>query len=217
MKKLILILATVATVISYSGQSSKSINNTIMDNKEKDKLDFVLLDKFAKKVEMKDDKGIYFAYDWTFIENGTETRIFGNKRRVFTMWQTPPKPAFFQIYKQYYPNGYLKLKGKCMGDGITKIGEWEYYNEKGELTSKVDEDKKFGKFGYNELLLFLHQEKYIDIKTGENRENVRFGYNVENKEWGVRITKSSHWITEYVIDGETGAVINKKEYQGGKR
>jgi hypothetical protein len=24
-----------------------------------------------------------------------------------------------------------------------------------------------------------------------------------------------YWITEYVMDGETGEIINKKEYQGG--
>ena len=209
MKKQIIILGIIALI---AGGCKVNLTKN-RDTMTMDKLDFELLEEKAQKHTVAGQN--YFEYDWTFTENGTETRIFGNKRRGFTMWQTPPKPAFFQIYKQYYPNGYLKLKGKCMGNGITKVGEWEYYNEKGELTSKVDEDKKFGKFGYNELLLFLHQEKYIDIKTGENRERVSFGYDVEDKEWGVSITNPSHWITEYVINGETGTVIEKNEYQGG--
>ena len=214
MKKVISIIGIVAVVANSCGQTNNNQNNTIMV--EKDTLNFELLDKYANKLEIQDAMGVYFDYDWTFTENDTETRVFGNKRRGFAMWQTPPKPAFFQIAKQYYPNGYLQLKGKCMYDGVTKIGEWEYYNENGELISKVDEDKKFGRFGYNELLLFLHQQKHINIETGENRENVRFGYDVEKKQWGVVITDSSYWITEYTIDGKTGEVISKNEYQGGK-
>ena len=95
------------------------------------------------------------------------------------------------------------------------VGEWEYYDENGELTQVIDEDKKFGKFGYNELLLFLDQQGHINLETGENRENTQFAYNVENKQWGVRTMNDRYWVTVYVIDGETGEIINKKESQGG--
>ena len=213
MKRIIIILGIIAVIANTCGQTNHNQNNTVMD--EREKLDFELLDKFAEKDKKQDDKGSYVGYYWNFTENSIETQLFGDTRYGFTMRQTPPNPAFFQIYKQYYPNGYLKLKGKCMGGGATKIGEWEYYNENGELTSKVDEDKKFGKFGYNELLLFLHQQKHINIETGENREKVDFGYSIEKKQWGVYAINTYYWVTEYVIDGETGKVINKKEYQGG--
>ena len=182
-----------------------------------DKLEFALLDKLANKTEIKDAKGTYYDYEWTFSENGIETRLFGDTRNGFFMCQTPPKPAFFQIYKEYYPNGYLKLKGKRMGGGATMIGEWEYYDESGKLTSTVDEDKNFDKFGYNELLLFLHQEKHIDIETGDNREKVNFGYDVESKQWYVLVTGPLFWMTEYTIDGQTGEVLSKEEFQGGKK
>jgi len=182
-----------------------------------DKLEFALLDKFAKKIEKTDAQGTYYDYDWTFTENGIETRLFGDTRNGFTVWQTPPKPAFFKIYKEYYPNGYLKLKGKRMGGGGTMVGEWEYYDENTKLTSVVNEDKKYGKFGYNELLLFLHQEKHIDIETGDNREKVNSKYDVETKQWYVLATGLLFWMTEYTIDGETGEVLSKEEFQGGKK
>ena len=178
-----------------------------------DKLDFNLLDKYAEKSPM-DSSGKDFEYFWLFEDNGSETTISGNKRQGFALWQTPPPPAFFKIYKEYYPNGYLKVKGKRMGGGATMIGEWEYYDETGKLTAVKNEDEKFGKFGYNELLLFLHQQGHIDIETGKNRGNENFVYSAENKRWGVSISGPELWITEYVLDGETGVIIHKKEYQG---
>lgn len=181
-----------------------------------DKLDLALLDKFAKKSPKEDEQGIYYEYDWTLSENDTITWWFGNTREGFIMWQTPPSPAFFKIYKEYYPNGYLKLKGKRMGGDYTLIGEWEYYNENGELVHTWNEDEKFDAFGYNELLLFLHQQKHINTETGENRERVDFGYDVEKKQWWVETTSSRYWITKYIIDGKTGEVIDKKEFQGGQ-
>jgi hypothetical protein len=205
----------ITTYEKAQNNNIKIIEDSVTNDKEIDKLDFTLLEQNAKKSQQKDAKGIYFEYDWKFTENGIETRVCGNKREGFVMWQTSPKPAFFKILKTYYPNGYLKKKGKCMGGGYTMVGVWEYYDESGQLTSKVDEDEKFGKFDYNELLLFLHQKDHLNIETGENRENVSFNYDKNIKQWWVEATSSTFWITEYIIDGETGVIIDKKEYQGG--
>jgi hypothetical protein len=210
MKKIITILAFLSANLGFS-QSINGIKDTIMD----DRLNFELLDKFARKTQYRDEKGVYFDYYWFFTENGTDTQLFGDTRNGFTVWQTPPAPAFFVILKSYYPNGYLKKKGKCMGGKSTMVGEWEYYDETEQLTSKKNEDEKFGKFGYKELLLFLDQQGHINLETGKNRENTDFAYNVENKQWGVRTMNNRYWITEYVMDGETGEIIDKKEYQGG--
>ena len=196
---------------------------TIQDNKNQtkkeinmeDRLDFSLLDKYARKRNMKDSIGEYVSYSWSFTENDTKTQLSGSTRNGITVWETPPSPVFFQIYKQYYPNGYLKLKGKRMGGGATMVGIWEYYDETGKLIKKVDEDAKFGKFDYNKLLLFLHQKEHLNLETGENRERVSFGFNAEQKHWGVTAIGAGQWTTKYIIDGETGEVIDKKEYQGG--
>ena len=189
----------------------QTIINTKMDNK----LDFKLLDKYAEKSQREDTLGTYFEYYWSFTDKkGTESELFGNIREGFVVSQTPPKPAFYHIYKEYFPNGNLKEKGKFLGEG-TMIGEWEYYNETGQLVSKKNEDAKFGRFGCNELLSFLHQQKHINVKTGENREKIRIVFNEENKQWFVRTTNPRYWIIEYVINGETGEIIDKKEYQGG--
>lgn len=181
----------------------------------KDNLDLFLLEQNAEKIPM-DNSGKFFFYQWEFIaDDDTEIQIKGNKINGFVELQIPPKPAFFKIYKEYYPNGDLKIKGKRMGTGATMVGEWEYYDENGQLAAQKNEDEKFGKFGHNELLLFLAQQGHINLETGENREKADFGYNSETKQWEVYVTSLLFWITEYIIDGETGEVISKKEYQGG--
>lgn len=209
-KKIFLAIVLFVSYIQIYGNKVSDniqiINDSIMGHK----LNFELLDKYAtRKWQMKDSIGEYIYYSWKFTENGVETHLSGSTRNGFSVWQTPPAPAFFKIYKEFYSNGYLKLKGKCMGSN-TRVGLWKYFDETGKLIKTVDEDAKFGKFGYNELLLFLHEQGHINIETGENRERTDFGYNTELKQWDV-YTISNYWITEYAIDGETGEVIEKKE------
>ena len=211
MKKQIIILGIIALV---AGGCKVNLTKN-KDTMTIDKLDFELLDKLAKKAEKKDDKGTYIEYDWSFTENDIKTRLVGDTRDGFVMTQIPPKPAFFTIYKTYYPNGFIKYKGNYFGHKTSMTGVWEYYDEHGKLTHVINEDEKFGKFGYNEVLLFLHQQGNINIESGENRERFTLTYNVEKKQWGVDVMNVSYQGTRYLIDGETGEVIEKKEYQGG--
>ena len=182
-----------------------------------DKLNFELLDKYAKKTQMNDGAGgVYFHYDWTFAPKDRDRDfsdyLSGNTIRGFFVWQTPPKPAFFQIYSEYYPNGNIKRRSKdMMGGG--GIGEEKHYDENGTLTHVINNDEKFGKFGYNEVLLFLHQQGHINLETGENRSGLHFVYHADTKQWYAGTMSSTFWQTDYIIDGETGEVISKEEYE----
>jgi len=184
-----------------------------------DRLDFDLLEKNAEKNESLGENHVH--YDWEYTEDGAKTRLFGDKKTGFIMQQTPPMPAFFMIYKEYHPNGILKSKGKRTGGGSasSKIGEWEYYDKNGKLTSKVDEDAKFGKFGYDELLRFLHEKGHINLETGENREGPECRYDAKTRRWYATTNSingpNHYWMTSYTIDGETGEALEKNEYQGG--
>jgi len=212
MKKVIITLSLFAFITVMAAQSNRDydiqiiIKDTAINDIEK--LDLVLLDKYAKVYQQKDANGSYFEYDLTFTEDGIKTRINGDTRHGFVVEQTLPRQAFFKILKTYYPNGYLKMKGKLLGGGLTIVGEWEFYDENGQLTHVVNEDKKFGKFGYYELLLFLYQQGYIDLETGENRGVANFVYNVEKKQWTVDVFVGT-WYS-FTIDGETGEVLSKK-------
>ncbi|MCL2682183.1 MAG: hypothetical protein FWE63_01700 [Bacteroidales bacterium] len=220
MKKIVIILIILALITSScSGQTQTLIatnscngQREIITTQNKDimaeRLDLELLEQNAKKIP----SGKSFSYRWKFVtDDGTEIEIDGSEEKGFNEKQFPPKPAFFFIYKEYYENGNLRLKGKCMGGGATKIGEWEFYNKENELVSKMNFDENYGKFGYNELLLFLHQEGQINLETGKNREKVSFGY--EDKKWWVSFMGAGGLRTEYELDGETGEVLSKKEFR----
>jgi len=210
-KKCILAIVFATCLHAYGLKQNndiQTIKNTIMSDIE-NRLDFDLLDKFAERTVRTDFIGEFVNYRWSFTdESGTEIRLFGDTRSHFTMWEPPPKPAFHQIFREFHSSGYLKEIGKLMGS-VTEIGIWKYFDEAGNLIKTVDEDKKFGKFGYNELLLFLHQQGYINLETGENRKGARFGYNVETGQWDVSVRVGA-WLTRYVIDGETGEVLSKE-------
>jgi hypothetical protein len=132
----------------------------------------------------------------------------------------PPKPAFYLIDKQFYRNGNIKEKGKYFGElkldaTRIKIGFWYYFDEKGNLTKEENEDKKFSKFGYNELLQFFDKEKLINLKTGENREN--FKVFIDDKEikdrkiWNVEIFTDKEQLNgfKYLLDFNTGQLLKK--------
>jgi hypothetical protein len=78
-----------------------------------------------------------------------------------------------------------------------------------------DEDKKFGAFGYNELLMFLDQEKVINLRTGKNREN--FSAFIDDtvlkgkKIWIVEVytDKTRYKGVKYYVDFNTGALLKK--------
>ncbi|KMQ61254.1 hypothetical protein ACM39_17710 [Chryseobacterium sp. FH2] len=143
-----------------------------------------------------------------------------------------PPNSFFTTYKEFYSNGNIKSKGKYFGDCkfyrfSNKIGNWYYFDEKGKLLQQVDEDKKFGKFSYNEVLKFLETQKYINLNTGEGRDKIEVKYYYSDKStkklWyivisigeayqipgeGYRVEQKGKW---YALDGNTGETIKEKQ------
>jgi len=208
LKKCILVILCIICLHAHGTKQNndiKTINKTTMENR----LDFDLLNKFARPTHMRDEIGEFVSYHWVFTdESGTRIHLNGNTRRGFAERQSPPPPAFYRILRAYHPNGYLRRTGKVLGNS-TLIGEWREYDETGMLIRTVDEDKKFGKFGYNEVLLFLHQQGYINLETGENRRGLHLVYHVEIRQWFVAVRVMSR-DTIYTIDGETGEILSKE-------
>ncbi|WP_131701488.1 hypothetical protein [Chryseobacterium sp. FH2] len=144
-----------------------------------------------------------FDYGKFEIENGkykdpnrsSDIYVFGRGREVMASWtdiyEIPPFPYFYWSYKEFYeqPNqpNTIKEKGKYFGDvrlgsfGRIEIGHWYYFDEKGKLIKEVDEDKKFGKFSYNEVLKFLDSKKDINLNTGEGRDKFEVQYYYSDK------------------------------------
>jgi hypothetical protein len=179
-------------------------------------IDFEFLEKIAEKYPMPGHENYYQYYLKRELPDHAISIIDGNRIDGFDEWVTPPVPAFYQIFITYYANGNLKKYGKIIGGGGIRIGIWEYYDEKGNKVKEVNEDEKFGKFGYNELLQFLHLNKYINLETGENRDQLIIVFDEKDKKWGVNVTDIYYVTTYLVIDGETGKIKSEEKYQGGE-
>jgi len=193
-----------------NGQSNKSINNKDMQRR----IDFELLEAKAIKEAILGES--YYEYTLEYEDSdGNWHKISGNKADGFIEWETPKLPFFHKVFSAYYGNGMLKLTGSCIGHASTRIGDWEYFDEKGNKIRQVNEDVKYGAYNYKKVLGFLNENEHINLETGEKRENLSMVYDQEKKIWYVSITDEFYMIIEYEIDGTTGAVINKKEYQGG--
>lgn len=160
-------------------------------------------------------------------EDGTKVRMSATGNPSIIEKIAPP--SFVTRQRQYYSNGILRQLSFFM-DGGLKVGIWRTYDERGNLIKEVDEDAKFGKIKPQDILNFLDKEGYINVKTGEGRFDVndrevfKFRFRPTQKSvvigepdkdplWSIMLypTFENGYIqTEYIINGETGQVLEKK-------
>ena len=161
------------------------------------------------------------------------TKMYINDNEINIL---PQKPFFYVEYKEFYNNSFIKIKGKYfgrfdVGSNSTKIGMWYEFDEKGNLIKETNEDNKFGKFGYNELLNFLNQKGEISLSNGKNRENLEIDFyfsKISNEKlWEARLkigkpyeqadSNSISGLTSiqkgksYHLDGNTGEIVKYKD------
>ncbi|WP_407480967.1 hypothetical protein [Elizabethkingia meningoseptica] len=125
---------------------------------------------------------------------------------------SPPAPFFHSIWFEYYQNGNIKEKGNLAGfnSGIP-VSKWRYYDENGKFVKEIDEEKKFGLWGFNKVLDVLNKDKVINLETGKNRDadKLSFNFKADTKIWTVKVFKKlkSKMVDEYyeyLFDGNTG-------------
>jgi len=170
----------------------------------------------------KNQKGDTHANDF-LLKNGTRIERSGNERMGYAEEIIPAEPQFYKIMKTFYPSGNIREKGKMFGNislganGV-KVGKWYYFDEQGILKAAVDEDKKFGNMGYQEVIALMEKEGMIKQLYEKNRKNLRADFLEESsgkKIWKVEIITAhlsnaydKGW--EYQIDANTGKVLQKR-------
>jgi len=208
MKYVIILVLCLCSISDCTGQNNKNKK----EDMDEEKLDISRLARKGKKTVY--DNG-EVSYCWKYKEkDGTVVVIEGDKEDGYTESRIP-KNSFREIYKEYYPSGILKFKGSLFGEH-TKIGTWHYYDSEGNLVEEVDENKKFGKFGYIEVLQFLINNKYVDKDTFEGIFRIRITFWAEDLTWYIRVTTPGYIINEYEISGNTGEIKSHNVSQGGE-
>ncbi len=219
-----LIYLPVFFFLTFMCQQEKKTNIKGSENKTNimaEKFDFELYKKYQESngtLELKNGYTILSMVPPEDNEMGMQTELL-------------PKPSFLFLYKEFYPNGYIKKKEVRISETV-KVMQSEYYDEKANPIKSVDEDKHYGKIKYQDILNFLHKMKYINISTGKGRLNedgtnkYDITYDKDISVWTILITQGkkltedefleatrssegepSIWKPiEYKIDGETGKV-----------
>ncbi|PQL92058.1 hypothetical protein C4S77_06750, partial [Apibacter adventoris] len=185
-----------------------------------------MIEKFDFNVYEKTNKG---SDEYTLPNGNTIFSIGFIKDKKGFQRERLPSPSFLTVYKEFYANGNLKLKETYIGEHV-KVGISRYYDEKGNLIKEVNEDKKFGKIKPQQVLEFLQEKGYINLKTGKGRVDedgravfeLYFGEQNKEKYWIISIVKGipntdpknfpeygeppAFIPLNYVMDGETGKV-----------
>lgn len=214
MKNKILIIFILLFCISCTGQTDKA-KKTDNTAKQETMKNFDI-EKFKKS---KDKGGVFLTLtDGTKIEQYESDNGYDEIIHHYA-------PNFTGQYNSYYKSGKLKSTTNTFFNiGIGKMYE---YDEKGNIKKEKDEDKKFGKVRYTDILKFLEEKKYLDLKSGKGwyLENGNNAFDVtfdeESKQWRISITSGklgpggktgTALLLDkiYIIDGNSGKVIGKE-------
>ncbi|WP_211251065.1 hypothetical protein [Stenoxybacter acetivorans] len=187
-----------------------------------------------------------FDFDiYNKTHNGSEEYTLPNGNTVYLMdfdknggfqYERLPSPSFYTVYKEFYANGNIKKKETFIGSHV-KVRTSYYYDRDGGLVKQVDEDQKFGKIKPLQVLEFLQEKGYIDLKTGKGRVDedgmqvfwLDFNIMERKKIWTIGIVKgrsndgpanfpdigepSAYIPICYYMDGETGKISETSPLQ----
>lgn len=142
--------------------------------------------------------------------DGTQIRITCQFRnQPVQVYETPPSPALYRIFKEFYPNGRLKIKGVYLPLQL-RVGQWLYYGTSGN-PEVVDYETVRRDFDYNKILQLLEREGYVNQQNARDNWIPAFWFNDSSRQWGVKLSKDN--IERILtISASTGKIIRVEEF-----
>lgn len=208
MKKLFLIF--LITFISCDGQKNKDTqNNPVSVMKKFD------IEKFNAN---KDKRGIY-----QFSSDGKNIEQMAGSDKEFVEEIIYPAPYFYSFQNIYDAKGHIKSSTQLISN--VAIGKSKEFDEKGNVIKEIDEDEKFGKITYSEILKLISEKNHLNLQDNngwftDNRLVFEINFDEKTKVWTVRSLKGNHVISKnspngqalsssfyHEIDGNTGKII----------
>lgn len=208
MKKLYLIF--LLTFISCDGQNKENTQNkpvSAMKNFD--------IEKFNGN---KDKRGIY-----QFSSDGKKIEQMAGGEGEYMEEIIYPAPYFYSFQNVYDSKGHLRSSTQLVSN--VAIGKSKEYDEKGNIIKEIDEDKKFGKITYRDILDLISEKNNLDLQNNkgwfaDDRLVFEINFDENSKIWTVRSLKGNHVISKnspngqalsssfyHEIDGNTGKII----------
>lgn len=125
--------------------------------------------------------------------------------------------SYFKLTRAYFANGNIKFKGLHFNYHSFPKGVWRFFNEQGEVIREVDYDAPF-QFTFEDVLRFCEKEG-IAVDKGYIPQGSGFHTCVYRKEsdgecwWKIEHLKAISTIEVIHLDGKTGRVISRLEYE----
>ncbi|WP_123862084.1 hypothetical protein [Chryseobacterium artocarpi] len=185
---------------SCSGQNEKEINTT----KKNEKMKKIDIDKFKKNWSK---GGAFFS-----LSDGTKIEQYETDDG-FDEIIKKPLPSFLSEYNTYYKDGNLKSSTIVFSE--VSVGKSFEYNKVGKIISEKNEDLKFGKIKYTDILKILNEKNHLDLKTGKGwyKDNgdlaISINFNETNYLWTIR---SSEGIITYSKNSPAGQGLKSNFY-----
>lgn len=197
---------------SCSGQNEKEINT-----KKNEKMKKIDINKFKKNWSK---GGAFFS-----LSDGTKIEQYETDDG-FDEIIKKASPDFLSEYNTYYKDGNLKSSMIIFSE--VPVGKSFEYNKVGKIISEKNEDLKFGKIKYTDILKILNAKHHLDLKTGKGwyTDNGDFAISINFDEtnylWTIRSSKGSITYSKnspsgqglksnfyYEIDGNSGKILKE--------
>ncbi|WP_375605398.1 hypothetical protein [Flavobacterium davisii] len=175
--------------------------------KDFEKFDYDFFNK-NKKTDENESKKIYYIEKT--LDDGTYIEMYEG------VYKEIKKGNYFKIIKTFYKsNGTILVKGLTLNNNIQcKIGTWYEFSEDGKLIKETNYDEPY-KFTFEKILQFCEKEK-IPLTKGpitngvHSQINRTYDEKFKQNVWYVSWFKQTDLIEIFVLDGESGKLLEKR-------
>lgn len=162
-----------------------------------------------EKLDLKDYNAKFSksgSLDYSYIKpDGTQIRITCQRKgQNIEVYEIPPTPVMYRVFKEFYPNGSLKTKGLYFPQQFP-IGKWVEYSPTKEL-SVIDYESDRPGVGYNGVLDVLAEYGIDTIDSEWILNSVWFSDT--SQEWGIKLSKDAFYKI-IMMDSSSGEIKNE--------
>jgi len=174
-------------LLLVSNCNNQQINNSTTIQSNSKLQETFNIAEFKDKLKDPNYEG-YKLDDQTFVQQ------FGDDETGY-IEKVIPEAGYFILFKEYYPSGTLKMKGKTYKYGNFQKGEWIECNSKGEVVKQTNYDEPFT-YGFDEIKSYCEAN---DIDLKDNGTTLNRAFEADKPIWYLSYNTRELELDAYII------------------